>query len=672
MREMVQMPRLGGPLVMALRALPWGAEDRGSGRDTWTAMNLVVPRVLLGLAVVLALAPLYLPPLLGAVMGGSPPDAVDLSTARLLLTANLALFAVASIMIWIERDGGLILSLYWVLLVALVLLGAVSMFALSAEGNNTNWERHFVKHALFSLNLLPFYATIAATISAPALRERLGSEMVGRRGFRSVFFWVMTITLILFLAWLFVGGQEGVAGIQPVELGKYIVMLGLGSFLAQRLIRARRLSEVWSGLAGVSAAVIVVLIVALMVVPVVRSDYSPVIIILMAGGIVVTVMGISTGIRVAQEREEDNAKLRRLPVRFRPPTRRLRGLTSRALARLHDVLPQRLHGKLSVWPWVFLAAMIFPTVFMARDFIVQNPPLSVAEWSWTAPIEEQRTTLEDALGEGRRLIKERLMIWVDMRYPDDDGQDAAQEDTALAEATPPARPRIQLRDLDLQVLRSRVVIGHAQCGLDTGVTPALFAPDDTRPDAAAERACNRVPGALPGACTLESLGICEVRPLETRLLPDTNCLNSDLKMPVVPHCVPVVESDFAATFLIGRFGLGAGVTLIAIQALVLIIGFGAGVWLLRDSSRDPIVSGAHQAMAGVVIGAASLYTMQWVLAWSNALGLLPVMGQPMTWLSVGTSHHIFMAVPAALSILIGLRIAGSRPNTVPFRWMPYY
>jgi hypothetical protein len=49
-----------------------------------------------------------------------------------------------------------------------------------------------------------------------------------------------------------------------------------------------------------------------------------------------------------------------------------------------------------------------------------------------------------------------------------------------------------------------------------------------------------------------------------------------------------------------------------------------------------------------------------------------VMGQPMTWLSAGNSHHFFMGLPCLISILLALRLAGTippqpRPRVPPSR-----
>ena len=125
-----------------------------------------------------------------------------------------------------------------------------------------------------------------------------------------------------------------------------------------------------------------------------------------------------------------------------------------------------------------------------------------------------------------------------------------------------------------------------------------------------------------------------------------------------PIDIPVVESDFAGAYLIGRLGTGAGFLFYAAQVLLIAVvaaGFVRVSWAASSGHLDEAV---RRYIAIILAGAAWLLVLQWSFSWSNVLGLLPVMGQPMTWLSYATSHHLFMAVPCILVIIIGLRYAG--------------
>jgi len=46
----------------------------------------------------------------------------------------------------------------------------------------------------------------------------------------------------------------------------------------------------------------------------------------------------------------------------------------------------------------------------------------------------------------------------------------------------------------------------------------------------------------------------------------------------------------------------------------------------------------------LIFGLAWMQVAHWMIAWSNTLGMLPVMGQPMTWLAAGNSHLLGFAL----------------------------
>ncbi len=125
--------------------------------------------------------------------------------------------------------------------------------------------------------------------------------------------------------------------------------------------------------------------------------------------------------------------------------------------------------------------------------------------------------------------------------------------------------------------------------------------------------------------------------------------------------VPAVQDDFITAFLLHRFGGVAGLALMAAQIgyLVLLL------FLARRTERLTAAGDFSEQNAGLVAGYAiyGLAWMQaahWLIAWSNTLGLLPVMGQPMTWLSAGNSHLLGFALPTLALALITSWIAGAR------------
>ncbi len=100
-----------------------------------------------------------------------------------------------------------------------------------------------------------------------------------------------------------------------------------------------------------------------------------------------------------------------------------------------------------------------------------------------------------------------------------------------------------------------------------------------------------------------------------------------------------------------RFGFLAGWVLLILQSLFVACLFHVG-WRMRDWGDRP------QQAAGELLGLALyafgwLFLAHWVIAWGNVLGLLPVMGQPMTFLSAGNSHLLAFAFPGVLLGLVG-------------------
>jgi cell division protein FtsW (lipid II flippase) len=66
--------------------------------------------------------------------------------------------------------------------------------------------------------------------------------------------------------------------------------------------------------------------------------------------------------------------------------------------------------------------------------------------------------------------------------------------------------------------------------------------------------------------------------------------------------------------------------------------------------------GAGLVLSFTLFGLAWMHIAQFAISWGNALGLIPVMGQPMTWISAATSHMMFFGLPTLVLALIGMRI----------------
>lgn len=123
--------------------------------------------------------------------------------------------------------------------------------------------------------------------------------------------------------------------------------------------------------------------------------------------------------------------------------------------------------------------------------------------------------------------------------------------------------------------------------------------------------------------------------------------------------LPVVQNDFIGGFVLFKFGALAGMVLLWIQAIYVRALFDAGAaaerWGKARRSFDQRMSGRILQLA--LLGLAWMQVAHWCIAWANALGLLPVMGQPMTWISAANSHLIFFAFPALLLAMGASRMA---------------
>jgi len=693
----------------------------------WRANGSIFKAILLGLSAGIVLVLAVLPDLVA--IGRNLAQVPD---ASLWMFYGLgATWVCATIVVMLDRSGGANLAALWFVLTAIIALSSISMFTMSAEGPNTDWERFFVKHKLAVLDVLPLFVIALTVVSPTALKLRIGNDFAGRPSWASPTLWLLAIVFTLFAAWFFLGNQTGLGGsIQPVEAGKFAIVVLLGAALAQWLIRARLLAQAWFGITLIAIVLSSLFIVALLFVPAVKSDYSPLIIIASVAAITGIVGVMAIGWRIREEEGDDLGDIRRIPLSFVPQISDLRislaqfalllllfgaiilapivppeqlkeavaaitgspaymaaamaglGLVAflliRTLALRRGILIVLLGLPLAVMgAWALereemlillvagaglliialgiavgnrvngaLArmAVVAPLAALVFAVALQDVPakagLGVEHWSWFDRPETQIAELEKVLGEGRRLPVERLMSWSDLRFGADPGA---------------AEPRsLVLRDMNFHVLRSRATLANAPCA----PSPELIA----APYHVGE-AVSWLSGGIASALGMD----CEDAEPAAETL---RCTPSTLKGPVRPHCVPVVQSDFAATYITTRHGNAAAILLITLQAIFIFLVIKLYLRLQAKRSRDPVETGADQALALIALGSGMLFLLQWILAWSNAFGLLPVMGQPMTWLSAGTSHHLFMAIPAALVILVAARLAGMKAPVLTTRTPP--
>ena len=114
--------------------------------------------------------------------------------------------------------------------------------------------------------------------------------------------------------------------------------------------------------------------------------------------------------------------------------------------------------------------------------------------------------------------------------------------------------------------------------------------------------------------------------------------------------LPAVQDDFISAFMLYRFGAIPGLVLLAVQLLMLGLLFQLSGQVSRHWIGTERLAG--QGVSLTLFGLAWLFAAHWLIAWANVLGLLPVMGQPMTWLAAGNSHLLLFAYPALTLVLL--------------------
>ena len=119
--------------------------------------------------------------------------------------------------------------------------------------------------------------------------------------------------------------------------------------------------------------------------------------------------------------------------------------------------------------------------------------------------------------------------------------------------------------------------------------------------------------------------------------------------------LPAVENDFTPAFFLNRYGSLAGLALVGLQAAligILIIIAGRTLDQSRFAADPPVILGS--SFAGLTVyGGAALLGAHFLVSWGTNLGFLPVMGQPMPFLSAAGSHLTLFVLPViALAVAV--------------------
>lgn len=119
--------------------------------------------------------------------------------------------------------------------------------------------------------------------------------------------------------------------------------------------------------------------------------------------------------------------------------------------------------------------------------------------------------------------------------------------------------------------------------------------------------------------------------------------------------IPAVQNDFILAFVLAKVGALGGLLLLLLQLGWVGLLFGLHFRLLAGHVGGRSSTQAVQLLAWWLYGLAWLQITHWLISWGNVLGLLPIMGQPMTWISSGNSHLLTLGLPTVLLALLAAR-----------------
>ncbi|AMJ61796.1 hypothetical protein [Bosea sp. PAMC 26642] len=549
------------------------------------------------------------------------------------LRATILAYAVASLPIMLGARFTTPTRLVWLGLVGLLCLGSLTLLALGIDAEKTDFSIHAEKNKLLFFDLVPVIAVVVALQSDRAVVALPRSFFMGAR-FRDQMLRAVPALLILlsFVAWGVLGTETGVAGFQPVELGKIALVLVLAHiFLGFSRIEFFYNQRHYISWLSVSLATVLVFIVFLTAIPFLKSDYSPALIIIVTSVVLAFAFLLPS-------------TLRRLMAMMRIYLRR-------------SDAPQRLTRKLG-WPRGGVLALVLVILLGINAALIYAFPGLVTysiSGQWSLPKERVAAIdlLEKARGGPFRVPAERLLTWYDLDH----------KSLRPVDLEAKRDPDVIHRDLGFQLLQSKVALAEMPCTLarlDLGLdrAPGELRETIDRLGPSPLSLCAMLPGSREGPIA-ERKG--EDADPEAR----ARFTVSDLVR------VPVVQNDFIATFLLVRFGLPAGLALLLAQVVTTLGLLALAASLMRERAQGSAQEGARRGMAIVLVGIATIFALHWGISWGNALGLLPVMGQPMTFIAAATSHHMLMALPSIAIALIAGRLAAVRqvsPTSDPPPW----
>lgn len=579
---------------------------------------------------------------IGLVLGiaGAPDFASYFLGEQISLTDGLlmtvACFFVLSLVVVCRNGLNLAFCLGMLAIVSLVASGTLVLFSLAIDGDTTHWLSFIAKHKLLFLDPLVVAMAIVLTLpialAGSIIKSFILSQSIGSRIARS---FGALIPIAAIGAWFFAGNEEGLGGFQPVEFAKIAIVVILAMLLVglnNSMDSLRSRSYRW--FIGSAIVVLAVFLGLLIWVPVLKNDYSPALI----TGLVMVVMffgfmpmWVYEWLRDVLDRRE---RIYRIPRSIRYPVSSLWRGTAIAV----------LVTGISI---VVLAAVPF-------TFNILNWTLT-GQFSLSGNVEDQLNSYRQMrLSGGLGTISRRFYAFYDLSHDPEDRKNENGEKRFI----------VLDRDAGLQSLRSKIAIANAPCGFhrlgieQSEVGQKMMAAAKTWTGGGCkDLPLNYDPGRTGSDKEPENIGA----DLPTGSADAKASWQNDDESNSTPYfvedliSVPVVQNDFIGAYVAARFGIASALMVSILQALVIVFCV-----FLFFAVKPPKTVGtaeflARQFLRMALVGVTALFFLHWAIAWSNVLGLLPIMGQPMTFIAAATSHHLFMALPSIMIIILAAR-----------------
>ncbi len=537
--------------------------------------------------------------------------------------AVILAYAVASVAILFGARFTLAAKMLWTGVIALCMLGNLTLLSLGIDGEKTDFSIHAQKNRLLFIDLVPLFAVVIATTSDNAARFLPRSFFAGTRLGDHLLRAIPSLAIVAaFVLWAIVGNETGVGGFQPVEFAKLALVFVLASacvsFARIDFFYTQRQYLLW--LVGTLATVAFFFIV-LTAVPFLKSDYSPILIILAT----TVVLFFAFLLPAAAKRI---------------------GAMTGALLRRADA-PQAKQRRLG-WPrGGALAAVLLVLLAINAALVYAFPGLAnraiAGQWQMPNDRAKAMEILEQSREGAFRKPAERLLTWYDLDHH------------ARRETGPERTPDVAHRDLGFQLLQSKIALAEMPCGLARLKLRADQLPDQ------AQGLWQRIVENVPSGCDLMP-GAAKTPILENGETPTEEAARSYSVRDLMR--LPVIQNDFIATYMTVRFGLPMALLLMTAEFTVVLCAVIIAFQLLGRQARGAADEAARYGLAIASIGIAALFGLHWSISWGNAIGILPVMGQPMTFLAAATSHHLLMALPGVALLLLAGRVASVRAQRI--------